>query len=250
MKILLTNDDGYSFPGIQILYNTLSVNHDVVLAAPDRERSAVGHGITLNQPLRMYQITLDDGQKGYAITGTPTDCVKLSLFELFKTPPDLVISGINSGSNTGINLNYSGTVGAAREATFNGILSMAVSIQHGENLDFEGMAQFVNRLAVKLVDNGLPPGTFLNVNAPDIPFDKLQGVRITRQASNNLSSLFEKREDPKKNSYFWYGQVNEAIAEPDTDEDALIKNYISITPIQCDITDYKTMVELEELQLY
>ncbi len=245
MKILLTNDDGYRFPGIQILYQTLSVNHDVIMAAPDRERSAVGHSITLNKPLRIHQIDLKDGRTGYAITGTPADCIKLSLFELLNTPPDLVISGINSGSNAGININYSGTVGAAREATFNGIPSIAVSIEQGENSDYTGMSRFIENLSEKVVKNGLPEGTFLNVNAPNEPMASTKGVKITRQASTNLSKLFEKKIDPKQRPYFWYGKVDKPIAEPQTDVEALAQNYVSITPIQCDITDYKTLVELE-----
>jgi len=128
MKILLTNDDGYNAPGILALYETLSSRHQVMLIAPDREKSAISHGITLNEPMRIDKVTLNNSGKGYSITGTPADCVKLGLFKFYTSPPDLVISGINPGSNTGVNINYSGTVGAAREAALNGISSMAVSI--------------------------------------------------------------------------------------------------------------------------
>ncbi|MBU2454934.1 MAG: 5'/3'-nucleotidase SurE, partial [Proteobacteria bacterium] len=236
-------------PGIQALYEILCVDHDVVLVAPDRERSAVGHSITLNEPLRMYPVKLNNGCEGYAITGTPADCVKLSLFELLKRLPDLVISGINPGCNTGININYSGTVGAAREATLNGILSMAVSIKQGKTIDFHGMARFIGRLANKVYDNKLPLGTFLNINAPDISIDKVCGIKITRQSSTNLSKEFEKRTDPKNRNYYWYGRIAPQDSKADTDVNALSKNYISITPIQCDITDYKTLVELEAMKL-
>ena len=247
MKILLTNDDGYSAPGIQILYETLRSYHEIILAAPDREKSAVGHGITLNEPIRIDKINLNGGGEGYAVTGTPADCVKLGLFKLCTTPPDLVISGINPGSNTGVNINYSGTVGAAREAALNGLSSMAVSVKRGKTVDFQGMSRFIGDLVDKVCDYGLPAGTFLNINAPDISLDDVRGVKITRQASNNLSKQFEKRIDPKDRSYYWYDSISQVDSEPDTDVNALSQNYISITPIQCDITDYKAMRELSGL---
>ncbi len=247
MKILLTNDDGYAAVGIQALYDVLSLEHDVTLAAPDRERSAVGHGITLNEPLRIHPIQTRDSQKQFAINGTPADCVKLGLFKLYESPPDVVISGINPGCNTGINLNYSGTVGAAREASLNNILSMAVSIAHGPGMDFNGMAVFINQLLPKVVENGLPQRTFLNINAPDIPFHEIKGVHVTRQSSSNLSSAFDNRTDPKNNPYYWYSQVNNHGTEPDTDIEALSRQYISITPVQCDSTDYRCLTELTHL---
>ncbi|WP_299979214.1 5'/3'-nucleotidase SurE [Desulfobacula sp.] len=249
MKILLTNDDGYSAPGIQVLYETLRSYHEIVMAAPDREKSAVGHGITLNEPIRIDKINLNGGGEGYAITGTPADCVKLGLFKLCTTPPDIVISGINPGSNTGVNINYSGTVGAAREAALNGLLSIAVSVKRGKIVDFQGMSRFIGNLVDKVCDYGLPTGTFLNINAPDISLDEVRGVKITRQASNNISKQFEKRVDPKDRSYYWYSSINQVNSEPDTDVNALSQNYISITPIQCDITDYKTMAGMEPFQL-
>jgi 5'-nucleotidase len=250
MKILLTNDDGYNAPGILALYKTLKPHHEVILIAPDREKSAVGHGITLNEPMRIETLNLNGGDEVYAISGTPADCVKLGLFELCTTPPDLVISGINPGSNTGVNINYSGTVAAAREGVFNGILSIAVSIFRTENtIDFKGMSQFVARMVDKIHDFKLPPGTFLNINAPAIPVDEVKGIKITRQASNNVSKNFDKRTDPKNRSYYWYGNIDRTNEEPDTDVKALSQNYISITPIQCDMTDYKTMAKLESLRL-
>jgi len=248
MKIFLTNDDGYNAPGIQILYETLRPHHDILLVAPDREKSAVGHGITLNDPIRMTKINLTGEGEGYAVSGTPADCIKLGLFKLCTTPPDLVISGINPGSNTGVNINYSGTVGGAREAALNGLLSMAVSIKQGETIDFQGMAQFISDRVNKLYDYGLPVGTFLNINAPDIPLDEVRGIKITRQASNNISRQFENRIDPKGRSYYWYSRVNQVDSDPDTDINTLSQNYISITPIQCDITDYKTMTGMESFQ--
>jgi len=246
MKILITNDDGYRAPGILALYKALAVNHEVVLAAPDRERSAVGHGITLNQPLGYERVALNGGGSGYAVTGTPADCVKLGLFEFCDKTPDLVISGINPGSNTGINLNYSGTAGAAREAALNGLTAMAVSIQYGDPMDFAGMADYLVSLVDKVCAMGLPSGVFLNVNGPCIPFKDIRGVRITRQANNNLSTDFERRKNPRGKSYFWYGKMQPVRPEDDTDNDALLEKCISITPIQCDMTAYPVLAELTQ----
>ncbi len=249
MKILLTNDDGYNAPGILALYETLNIHHEVVLIAPDREKSAVSHGITLNEPIRFNKVHLNTGGTGYAITGTPCDCVKLGLFELYTSPPDLVISGINPGSNAGININYSGTIGAAREAALNGIPSIAVSIfVSGEDIDFKGMAGFTAEILNRVADCRLPHGTFLNINAPDVPVHETRGVRITRQATENLSKQFEKRRDPKQNPYYWYGRVRSVPGKGNTDINALSEKYISITPLQCDMTDHKTMAELESLR--
>ena len=250
MKILLTNDDGYNAPGILALYETLRSNHEVMLVAPDREKSAISHGITLNEPMRIDRVNLSNGGGGYSITGTPVDCVKLGLFRFYTSPPDLVISGINPGSNTGVNINYSGTVGAAREAALNGISSIAVSMfKKGNISDFYGMAQFIAQIVNKITDCNLPSGVFLNINAPDIPISEARGIKITRQASDNLSKQFEKRVDPRNQSYYWYGGIGRVTGEGNTDVNALLENYISITPIQCDMTYYKTLEKLESLQL-
>jgi 5'-nucleotidase len=242
MKILLTNDDGYSAPGILALYDVLKSQHDVILIAPDMERSGVGHGVTLNEPMRFEKIELHGRGQGYMISGTPADCVKLGLFELYASRPDLVISGINPGSNTGVNLNYSGTVGAAREAALNGIRAVAVSIRRTDNpMDFKGVAQFVARFVAQIPGHGLPSGTFLNINAPDVPMAQVRGIRITRQGLDNVSETFERRMDPKNRAYYWYGSITRETGEPDTDVSAVSQNYMSITPIQCDTTDYNAL---------
>lgn len=249
MKIFLTNDDGYGAPGILALYEALQSDHEVIVAAPAREMSGVGHGITLNESLRINEMPLNGNHRGYAVTGTPADCVKLGLFKLFPSPPDLVISGINAGSNTGVNINYSGTVGAAREAALNGLLSMAVSIQHGPVMDFSGIARFISTIAETVFRNGLAPGTFLNINAPSIPLEETRGIKITRQASENLSTQFEKRTDPRKKPYYWYGSMDDINSDLDTDHNALKEHFISITPIQCDMTHYGAMADLEKIRL-
>lgn len=246
MKILITNDDGYRAPGILALYRALALDHEVILAAPDRERSAIGQAITLNQPLKYDRVDLNGGGSGYAVAGTPADCVKLGLFEFYDSPPDLVVSGINAGSNTGINLNYSGTAGAAREAALNGLTAIAVSIQSGDVMDFSGMADYVESMVDKVSDMGLPNGVFLNVNGPCIPIKETRGVRITRQADNNLSTEFDRRIDPRGKSYLWYAKMLPVRPEDDTDNDALLDHYISITPIQCDVTAYSVLADLQQ----
>ncbi len=241
MKILLTNDDGYRAPGILALYNALKTKHEVTLAAPDRERSAIGHGITLHHPLKYEPVHLNGGGSGYAVSGTPADCVKLGLFDICQGKPDLVISGINAGSNTGVNINYSGTAGAAREAAINNIGALAVSIQYGEVMDFEGMADYTasNLDRIKALD--LPKGVFLNINGPAIPIEQVNQVRITCQADNNLSNTFDRRTDPRDRCYYWYGNMEPVDPGPETDNNALAENCISITPLQCDMTAYAAM---------
>ena len=251
MKILLTNDDGYNAPGILALYKILIKNNQVTMIAPDREKSAAGHSITLNSPMRADTITLPDNGKGYAVSGTPADCVKLGLHEFYSIPPDLVISGINPGSNTGVNLNYSGTVAAAREAALNRLPAMAVSIVKQEHdPDFSGISEFIAKMVEKSDSFRIPSGTFLNINAPALPLSDIKGIRITRQAGSNLSEKFEKRLDPRNRPYYWYGRLEQGNGETGTDIDALMNNYISITPVQCVNTDYTTINELERRILF
>lgn len=250
MNILLTNDDGYDAPGILALFEALKSGHNVTLIAPDREKSAVGHGITLNEPLRIQPVRTKTEDKVYAISGTPADCIKLGLFEICGTRPDLVISGINPGSNTGVNINYSGTVAAAREAAFNGITSLAVSIYRSKKrLDFNGIAKIAVEVAERIPECKLPLGTFLNMNAPSIPVDQIKGIRITRQASDNISRNFNKKTDPRQKHYYWYSHVDGFESEEGTDVTALSEQYISITPIRCDMTDYETAKKLNNLHL-
>jgi 5'-nucleotidase len=244
MHIFLTNDDGYQATGIQALYGVLSQNHKVVMVAPDREKSAVSHGITLHHPMRIQQMPTGDRGCIYAVDGTPADCVKLGLSECVDTPPDMVISGINPGTNIGIDINYSGTVAAAREGALNGIMSMAVSMKIGSVMDYEKLAWFVSDVAKTIRQHNLPSGTFLNINAPGIAFSEIKGVKITCQAFDNLSSRFEKRKDPKQRRYYWYGSQEPVSGAPDTDVNAIAQNYISITPLRCDLTDYTAMAEM------
>ncbi len=244
MKILLTNDDGYDAPGILSLFNILNTSHDVILIAPDRENSAVGHGITLNAPLRIKSIR--DQLNCYSVNGTPVDCIKLGLFEFFKSSPDLVISGINNGSNLGVDINYSGTVAAAREAAVIGIPSLAVSIPQGEEQDYKGVSFFIDQFINSNLVDKIPGGTFLNINAPGVPVSSNIQVKNTCLAQNNLSNQFEKKKDPKNRPYYWYGNVEQSKTEPGTDVFEVNQNHISITLIQCNMTADPTALNFRD----
>ncbi len=246
MQILLTNDDGIYAPGIQALYHALRADHQVTVIAPDRERSAVGHAITLHQPLRANRVSLNAHYNGYAVNGTPADCVKLGIYEILETRPDLVISGINPGANVGVNVNYSGTVAAAKEAALYGLPALAVSVHSREGLHFEDAARWVTVLAETVARQGLPRGTFLNVNIPDLPYDAIAGIRISRQGNGVFPDSFDKRTDPRDRTYYWQGGDRQVFdPDPDIDGPALAANYVSITPIKCDMTDYDTLAQIK-----
>ncbi len=251
MNILITNDDGIHARGIKTLYKKFSKNHSVTVIAPDRERSAGGHGITLHEPLRATGIELNENVFGYSVNGTPVDCIKLGILELLEKKPDLVVSGINPGANTGLNINYSGTVAAAREAALYGIPAIAVSIR-GNNPDiYADASAFALELAEQVFLKGLPSGTILNVNIPDIPFTQIKGVKTSRQYTTFSYEYIKKEEDPRKRPYYWYGYEMHALSvDYDYDEMVLKNDYISITPLKCDLTDYSMMEELSEWNIH
>ncbi|BBO78927.1 5'-nucleotidase SurE [Desulfosarcina widdelii] len=245
MQVLLTNDDGIYAPGLWALYQAFAEQHRVCVVAPDRERSAVGHGITLHQPIRSQKTRINGGATGFAVNGTPADCVKLGLAELLETPPELVVSGINPGANVGVNVNYSGTVAAAKEAAMAGIPAMAVSITAPGDRHMKDAAVVAASFCRQMMDWKLPQGTFLNVNFPDLPKERIRGVRWSRQGANGCAQHFEKRLDPRNRTYYWQGcDAQGGYDRPDIDGAALQENYISITPIKCDMTDYDALNEL------
>jgi 5'-nucleotidase len=222
----------------------------VTVIAPDREQSAVGHGITLHQPLRVAKVSINGTCPGYTVNGTPADCVKFAVLELLESKPDLLISGINPGANVGVNINYSGTVAAAKEAALYGISAMAVSIQGHDSPHYEEVAHFMEKLAHKVVDNGLPPGTYLNVNIPAIPMRKICGIRISNLSVNFFPEHMEKRVDPRNRAYYWQGCDALPVSDnPNIDGTALSERYISITPLKCDVTDYASIEELKKWEI-
>ena len=245
MRILLTKDDGIYAKGIEVLHEHLSEDHDVVVVAPETEQSAVGHAITLTDPLRVKSIDRNGTFFGYAVKGTPADCVKLAVNELMKPPPDLVVSGINLGANVGINVIYSGTVSAATEGTILGVPAIAVSINTFRDPDFQPAARFARLLVRQVKEHGLPPYTSLNVNVPAISESKIRGVRVTRQGVTRFVEKFDRRMDPRENVYYWQCGSNPPLEEDgDTDASALAKDCISITPIQHDLTNYDFLESL------
>lgn len=248
LNILVTNDDGIYAGGLRALAHALSCRHHVTVVAPDRERSAVGHGITLNHPIRAAEVLVNKGPVSWAVSGTPADCVKLALLELLDQRPDMVISGINPGANVGINLNYSGTVAAAKEAALYGITAMAVSIQMGDKPLYEPAAEFMAELAPVVHNKGLPVGTFLNVNFPNLPAHQNTGIRLCRQGEELYDEYFDKRRDPRNGTYYWQGCESQ-IDYPQSDVDGAVleANHISITPVRCDMTDYTA---LEQMKLW
>lgn len=248
MNILLTNDDGIYAPGLWALYRRFYSAHQVTVVAPDRERSAVGHGITLHSPLRASHTTICGNGSGYAVNGTPADCVKLAIQQLMPEPPELVISGINPGANVGVSINYSGTVAGAREATLYGIPAISVSLLGQKARHLDEAAVFVEDLVHKLPQLDLPFGTFLNVNLPDIPLQENGGVSICRQDVSLLQEQFQKREDPRQRVYYWSGHELTDDPQDLTADRALIKRHkITITPVRCDVTDYDVLDRLKRV---
>ena len=246
MQLLLSNDDGIYAEGLRALYRRFSETCSTAVVAPEQECSAVSHAITLEKPIRFRKLSLGNGDKAYAVSGTPADCIKLAMIELLEERPDLMISGINPGANTGVHINYSGTLAAAREAVFYGIPAIAVSIMGKTPGYYDQAAQFVEELARKVKTNGLPEGTFLNVNIPDLPLKDIQGVRISNQNLALPREQMEMRFDPRERPYYWHGVAAQAPDEDsDSDVAVIAKDYISITPIQCDMTDYQSIRTLK-----
>jgi 5'-nucleotidase len=247
MNILITNDDGINAEGISALYKAVKDMGNVTVVAPDSERSAVGHAITISDPLRVKEVFKDGKFFGYATSGTPADCIKLAVRAILKEKPDLVISGINLGANTGYNVLYSGTVSGATEGAILGIPSFAISLGTYEKPDFSFAAEFARKVAGHILERRLPRGTLLSVNVPAVPGKDIRGVKVTSQSKVALTERFDKREDPRKRVYYWLtGEMIEADNEKMSDIEAVRNNFVSITPIHCDMTDYGFIKKLRE----
>ena len=242
MRILVTNDDGIHSLGIAELAKALAAIGEVWIVAPDRERTAVGHGVTLHKPLRIHQLR----PRTYAVNGTPVDCVNLALLKVMPKPPALVVSGINIGANLGHDVTYSGTVTAAMEAVIAGLPGVAVSLEIPEGhigfVDFKPAA-LASGIAVRnVLEHGLPADTLLNINVPFLSQKDIQGFRMTRQGLRVYHSRLDERVDPRGRPYYWIGgEAPTGVAEDGTDFGALAEGYVSITPLQLDLTHYKAM---------
>ncbi len=249
-RILVTNDDGIYSGGIYALYSAMAGIGEAYVIAPDSEKSAVGHAITISDPLRVTEVERNGKFFGWAVKGTPADCVKLALKGILQFNPDLVVSGINQGSNTATNVIYSGTVSAATEGTIMGIPSIAFSLTTFKKSDFSLAAEIARLLAEKVLEKGLPPGTLLNVNIPPVPRKDLKGIKITRQGRGYYEDFFEKRVDPANRTYYWLGGTKLVLdTEEDIDEVAIMNQYVSVTPLHYDLTDRKMIDRLNEWDL-
>jgi 5'-nucleotidase len=243
MTILISNDDGIHAPGLRALAEGLAPLGRVVAVAPDRERSAVGHSVTLHRPLHLRRLKED----WYAVDGTPTDCVHLGIHGLLKGHPELLVSGINEGGNLGDDLTYSGTVSIALEGCLFGVPSIAVSLVAREGFQFEAAASIARSMAEAVLANGLPPGTFLNVNVPNAGrAEALRGIRITRQGRRVFGNGVVESVSPRGKTLHWIGARELGYVQdgPGTDVEAVNEGCVSVTPVRTDLTDHAFLEEL------
>lgn len=247
--ILITNDDGDTAKGIDVLTRLMMKLGDVIVMAPDGPRSAQSNALTVTHPIRFKKLEESEGLIRYSCTGTPTDCVKLALNEVVDKKPDLIVAGINHGSNAAVNIIYSGTMGAVLEGCESGILSIGFSIcDHSANADFTHFEPFILQITEAALANGLPRGVCLNVNAP---IGKIEGIRIARQCDGQWTKEFAKRIDPVGRAYFWLtgNFENHEPESEDTDEWALANGYISVVPSKIDLTAYESIASLKNWNL-
>jgi 5'-nucleotidase len=247
MRILVTNDDGILAPGIVALRRAVADLGEVTLVAPVAPQSAVGHSITLTDPIRVHRVPLGDGVIGHGVHGRPADCVKLALLELMPERPDLVVSGVNLGANTGINVLYSGTVAAAVEGAFFGVPSVAVSIEDSDAADFDGAARVARRIIDQFLAQGPREPMLLNINVPDLAKGPPKGVRVCPQSMKGWREGWEKRSDPRGRTYYWMiGSLEPEAVGVDSDVASLAEGYVTVTPLRFDLTDHSRMDEVRE----
>ncbi len=245
--ILVSNDDGIDASGLHTLVKSLKRIARVAVVAPSIQQSAVGHAITVRTPLRAYKFHRNGTLFGYAVDGTPADCVKLGIRTLLKEKPDLVISGINDGLNTAVNVIYSGTVSAATEGTILGIPSISVSLEYTQHPRFETAAKVAIRFAKFVLQYGLPEDTILNVNVPAIATSKIKGIKYTRQGRSRWDDEFFQRKDPKNKDYFWLaGKMRILDHDESVDQIALKSGFVSVTPIHFDLTHYQFLERMRK----
>lgn len=250
--ILVTNDDGITAPGIRHLIQAMNELGDVVVVAPNSPQSGMGHAVTVNNTLFVEPVTIDEGlQIEYSCSGTPVDCVKLAVNELLNKKPDLCVSGINHGSNSSINVIYSGTMSAAVEGGVEGIPSIGFSLQnHSWNAEFKHLLPHIKKITQQVLDNGLPKGVVLNVNMPVSKDKTFSGIKVCRQAHAHWEEEFDKRINPHGREYYWLtGKFVNKDKGEDTDEWALKNNYISIVPVQFDLTAHHFLDDLNQWEL-
>ncbi len=244
--ILVTNDDGIFAGGIRSLVKVAREFGDVIVVAPDSPQSGMGHAVTLHNILRSQKVDPFDGVRAYACSGTPVDCVKLALFQIFKGKPDLLLSGINHGANNSINVIYSGTMSAAVEGAMDGIPSIGFSLlDHSAEADFSASEHICRKVIANAIENGIPNDTCLNVNIPKLPIDLIKGIKVCRQARASWEEEFDARKDPSGKEYYWVtGEFVNHDEGEDTDVWALENNYVSLVPVQYDLTAHHAIATL------
>ena len=249
--IVITNDDGITAPGIQTLIEVVKkITNRIVVVAPDKPQSGMGHAITINAMIRIKKFEIE-GVTAYSCSGTPVDCVKVATAKVAEEKPDLIVSGINHGSNSSINVIYSGTMSAAVEGSIEGIPSIGFSLNDMRiDANFEPTKEYVEKIIRYTLDHHLEGNCCLNVNFPAVNADLIQGIKVCRQANAMWEENFQEREDPSGNPYYWLtGKfVNHEEEATDTDEWALKHNYISVVPVQYDITAYPVLKEIKQLE--
>ena len=243
-KLLLSNDDGINSSGLHALANGLKKLGEIYIVAPDREQSASSHALSIHRPLRIENIA----ENTYSIDGTPTDCINIAINGILKEiSPDIVVSGINKGENLGDDITYSGTVSAAIEGTLLGIPSLAVSLQGRNEFDFTAASHFAHLVSRYILANSIPKYTLINMNIPALPVNKIKGIKITRQGKRLYNDPIVEKTDPRGRKYYWIGgDVLDSLEMDNSDIDAINKGYVSLTPIQLDMTDYDLMSKLEK----
>lgn len=247
--ILVTNDDGITAPGIRTLIEVMKTIGDVVVVAPDSPQSGMGHAITLSNTIFCDEVVLKENvkHKEFSCSGTPADCVKIATQEILKRKPDLCVSGINHGANNSINVIYSGTMSAAVEAGIEGIPAIGFSLlDYSLNADFEPSRKYVKAIAKSVLKNGLPKGVVLNVNIPKLQASDIKGIKVCRQAEAHWEEEFDRRTNPQGRDYFWAkGRFVNDDTGQDNDEYALSQGYVSVVPVQFDMTAHHYLAELE-----
>ncbi len=249
--ILVTNDDGVSAPGIKALIEVMTTIGDVVVVAPDSPQSAMGHAITINNTLHLEKIHYEGVQTAYSCSGTPVDCVKIAVHEILKRKPDICVSGVNHGSNSSINVIYSGTMSAAVEAGIEDIPAIGFSLlDYNWEADFEVLKEHIQKITLQVLENGLPEGVVLNVNFPKLKKEEIKGIKICRQAKAAWIEEFDKRTNPQGREYYWLtGRFINQDSGEDTDEWALEHGYVSIVPVQFDLTAHTAIANLKKWAL-
>lgn len=247
--ILVTNDDGVHAPGLRKLISIMRDYGRVVVVAPDSGQSGVGHAITIQTPLRLVKQNEDKDYVEYAANGTPVDCVKLGLKVALTEKPDLLVSGINHGSNATINVVYSGTMAATIEGCMSRVPSIGFSLDdYAYAADFEPSEPFIRKIVEHALEEGIPDATCLNVNIPAVSQKDINGMKVCRQGIGYWDERFDHRTDPRKREYFWLtGEYVSLDGDADTDEWALRNNYVSVVPVKFDLTDYDAMQEFNAL---